>query len=391
MFFHDSDIVSEPLCDLVNADSGAGEQAGEGVSHDMGGDPAAVLRGHVVGVEALEVVAVDAAAALFFPGGEDVAGAGAVFFHPVAEFLRERNGALVSVLEADPGVLAEVQQAGAEVEPLGAGLDDLVLPQTGVEAAVEDEAEIVAWAGGKEVVAELGGAEVGARGGLGLRDACGVAPSGEWLGGIARSESGLELAPIKESAQEHEIPVSGGWAGSAGAAVVPGAELLGGDALGGDIAEVGGPAAEDGELGICAGEAPLAGVSAGGDIALDDMGEEIAIGQDPGLEDLASAADGLLEIAGLERNEGALAIKLAAEPVNIAPFVESSHLHRRGLSHFIVTLANRIWSDMKGDGLGGWCAVEGSNLWPLPCQGSCLRSHVTLFSLHCRILEGWNG
>ena len=133
------------------------------------------------------------------------------------------------------------------------------------------------------------------------------------------------------------------------------------------------------------------GGAACGDIALDDMGEEIAIGQDPGLEDLAAAADGLLEVAGLERNEGALAIKLAAEPVNIASLVESSHLHRRGLSHFIVTLANRIWSDMKGDGLGGWCAVEGSNLWPLPCQGSCLRSHVTLFSLHCRILEGRNG
>lgn len=391
MFFHDSDIVSEPLGDLVNADSGAGEQAGEGVSHDVGSDPAAVLRGHEIGEESIEVVAVDAAPAFFFPRGEDVAGAGDVFFHPVAEFLREGDGALVAVLEADPGVLAEVEQPGAEVEPLGAGLDDLVLPQTGVEAAIEDEAEVVAGAGGEEVVAELGGAEVGAGGGLGLGHAGGVAAGGEWLGGIARGEAGLELAPIKESAQEHEIPVSGGWAGSAGAAVVPGAELLGGDALRSDIAEVGGPASEDGELGIGAGEAPLAGVSAGGDIALDDMGEQIAIGQDPGLKNLAASADGLLEVAGLERNEGALAIALAAEPVDITAFVKTPDLHRSGLSHFIVTLSNRIWSDMKGDGLVGWCAVEGSNLWPLPCQGSCLRSNVTLFSLPCRILEGRNG
>ena len=391
MFFHHSHLVAEPCGDLENAHASAGEQAGEGVPHDVWRDPAAALGGHKVGVEALEVVAVEAAASLLLPRGQDVACARAVFFHPVAEFLREGDGALLGVFEGDAGVLAEVEQTGVEIEPLGAGLDDLGLPQTGVEPAVEDKAEVVAGAGGEEVVAELGGAEVGAGGGLRLRDAGGIPAGGEWLGGVARSEAGLEVAPIKESAQEHEIPVSGGGAGGSCSAVVPGAELLGCHTLGCDIAEVGGPAAEDGELGIGTGEAPLARRAAGGDIALDQVVQRLAIGQDPGLKDLAPAADGLLEVPGLKGYEGSLAMNLAAKPINLASLVESANLHRGRLSHFTVTLANRIWADMRGDGLWEWCAVEGSNLWPLPCQNSFLRSIVTLFLSHRHILEGANG
>ncbi len=382
MFLHHTDIVTEPFGDLKDANACAGEQTGKGVPHDVGRDPRAALGGHVVGKGAVEIPPVEAAASRELPRGEDVAWGGFLYFHPPAKLAGERHGALLAVFEGDAGVLAEVEQTGAEIEPLAVGLDDLGFAQTGVEAAVEDEAQIVAGALGDEAVSEIGGAEIFARGGLWRADAVRALSGGEGLGGIPRGEAGLEAAPVEEASEEHDIPVCGGGAGGGAAGIVPLAEASRGDLLGSEASHVARPAFEDGELAIDRGGRPFAGVSCPGGVSCHGVLDHLAIGQDARIQNLVAPDESLSEIRGLEGDMGADAMNLACEPIDVAALVDAANFHSAGLSHFDVTLANPIWADMKGEGLWGWCAVEGSNLWPLPCQDRDSRSDVTLLEAH---------
>jgi hypothetical protein len=194
-----SDAIAQPSSDLENAGSLHHEQAGEGVAHDVGSNPRNPLPCHVVAEGLREVVTVDA---LSLPniGPEHERLAQPVPIQKQPKRLAEWDfAAAFLVVKPEGGCVAQVDSVGQE--PTWDGLNNLVLTQTGMETAVQDESQILTRTFSNQSVSQFALTKEdagGSRSWNGFDVNCRVAPDLAFLNG-----------PAKERANGHQELVRG--------------------------------------------------------------------------------------------------------------------------------------------------------------------------------------
>lgn len=159
-FFDNGRRIAKPFSYLVKTDPSTSKKRGEGVSHTVGRYPSDPDFFYVIVKGARKVVAV-AVLAVFNLGLQHEWFAQPVGFQERQELACEWDGAFLPVLKIDGGRFPQVKQSRLQVKPEGSSLYYLVLPQPGVESAVEYEQQIFPFAGRNELVALLAGAEPG--------------------------------------------------------------------------------------------------------------------------------------------------------------------------------------------------------------------------------------
>jgi len=399
MFLDHFHIISHPLRDLEDRATGACKQAGEGVAHDVGRDPRAALLLHVLGEGSLKVVSI-AAAPFFGVGGYYVGLLQFEFLQKGAERLGERNGALLIILEGDSGVFGQVQQARLEVEPLGLGLNNFIFPQTAMESTKQNISQLCVSALGDQAVSQFGGAEFLSHARLRGLDLLFAASKCQREHGV-RGAGALDLgAPVKKTLNGHQVPVGRARLDGLAAHVVIGAHVLGRNFGGRNLSRPLRPLAKNRTLRLHRSLTPVACALAKRGVFIDRKLQVGTVAQGLRAVECGDFFNGFEGVCGLQRHEIPLAVELAGIPVKTPSLVEaldfdgrsSASLGLRGvlrrcshksvtlsLSHFAVTLSSSVWARMGLYGLVEWCAVQGSNLWPLPCQDEESLGSVTLF------------
>lgn len=148
VLLYDLYSIAEPLRDLEHVHAVLNKQGCEGVAHDVRRHPAHILRGGVVIVGPVEVVAVAIFALLdIVTKGELLAILpGEVSAQELAESDSQRDKAGVPILDAKRRRVFDVARAVlAEIKPAGPRLNDFPLPHSAVKSAIENEPEIIVW------------------------------------------------------------------------------------------------------------------------------------------------------------------------------------------------------------------------------------------------------
>lgn len=378
MFLDHFHVISHPLRDLEDRATGACEQAGKGVAHDVGRDPRAALLLHVLGEGSLEVVSI-AAASLLGIGGDHVGLLQFEFLQEGAERLGERNCALLIILEGDSGVFGQVQQARLEVEPLGLGLNNFIFPQTAMESTKQNISQLCVSALGDQAVSQFGGAEFLSHARLRGLDLLFAASKCQREHGV-RGAGALDLgAPVEKTLNGHQVPVGRARRDALAAHVVVGAHVLGRNFGGRNLSRPFRPGSQNGTLRLHRGLAPVACALAKRGVFIDRKLKVGAVAQDFSPVECGNFFNSLEGIGGLQGHEIPLAVELAGIPVKITTLVETFDFDARGraggrlrwcshkivtlsLSHLTVTFSSFVWGRMGLYGLGEWCAVQGSNL-----------------------------
>lgn len=320
MGFDDFHAVAEPAGDFVDADAGLDEQGGEGVAHDVGGAPRHFLGAEEVVEGAVEVVAVGAFAVLHL-GAESEGGGGFAFevaSEELGEVLGEWDGPGFLVLEAEGVGVLEVDGAALDVEPTGAGFDDFVFAHAGVEAAVEDEAEIVGGCRFDELIA------------LGL---FAVEDAGRLIdGGEAEAFEGIRAAellrlgdaPIEEGAEGADVDLRGGLGD---ASLEGGVVILGelrGDVVEGAAFGAGGEFAEGCAVDACGGLAVFVVALLLGEVGIDGLAKRGGIVGEFVVAEFVGALYGFELVFGLEGDVAAEAVALELKPVDFSPAIDAA-------------------------------------------------------------------
>jgi hypothetical protein len=147
--------ITEPLGDLEDRAAVDHEEAGEGVAHDMGRDPRHILRLHIRSKRFREIVAIDIFTAADI-GFEHEGLAQTVNGEELVHDVSHRNIArLFFIVESQGGRGAKIDVAEGQIEPPRHALDDLIFPQTGVEAAHQNVLQLLGRAFADEFVAQL--------------------------------------------------------------------------------------------------------------------------------------------------------------------------------------------------------------------------------------------
>ena len=372
MFLDHFHIISHPLRDLEDRATGACEQAGKGVAHDVGRDPRAALLLHVLGEGSLEVVSI-AAASLLGIGGDHVGLLQFEFLQKGLERHGERNGSLLIVLKGDSCVLAQMQQARLEIEPFGLGLNNFILPQTAMESTKQNISQLCVSALGDQAVAKLGGAEFFSDARLRGLDLLFAASKCQREHGV-RGAGALDLgAPVEKTLNGHQVPVGRARRDALAAHVVVGAHVLGRDFGGRNLSRPFRPSSQNRTLRLHRGLAPVACALAKRGVFIDRKLKVGAVAQDFSPVECGNFFNSLEGIGGLQGHEIPLAVELARIPVSGPALVEaldfdgrsSAGLGLRGflrrcshksvtlsLSHFTVTLSSSVWGRMGLYGLG---------------------------------------
>jgi hypothetical protein len=398
MFLNHFHIVAHPLRDLEDRAASACEQARKGVAHDVGRDPRASLPLHVLGEGSFEVVSV-AAAALLGVGGDDVGLLQFEFLQKSTECRRERDRALLAILEGDSSVLGQVQQARLQVEPLGLGLNNFIFPQTSMKSTKQNIFKLCVPALSDQAVAKLGAAEFFSNARLRGLDLL-FAPARRQRDHGVRGAGAFDLgAPVEKTLNGHQVPVSRARLDALAAHVVVGSHVLRRDFGGRNPSRPFRPLAQHATLRLQRRLRPVACAHAERSVIIDRELKVGAIAQNLRSVKRGDLFNGLEGVVSLQGHEIPLAVELAGIPVKGPALVETLHFDRRcgaglglrrfsgrcshksvtiSLSHFAVTLSSSVWGRMGLYGLGEWCAVQGSNLWPLPCQDGKSVGNVTL-------------
>lgn len=385
MTLHNPNIVPEPHGNVEDAFPGARKEAGVGMPHDMGCDPLAALCFHVVLEGALEVVSVEAFALLNL-GVQHVGFEQSVSFQEVNELVRERQGSFFPVFELDPIVLSQVQLPVGDVKPERAGLDDFILPKSAMKAAEQNELEIVPGAFVDQLFDQLWSAE--------------VAPC---LWGDARQLKPLARVVSPDVFHVHAPREEGADSGEVTCGRIVGKPILPllvvevlNDALRDPhdfpASDEPGELLQDGLLRFAAClsvtfEKPLVcevGINqvfqrARGHVqgrTIDLRRERDSFGQVAGAEglDLSDAVD-LLSVA----IETVLPTVQAGEMFHSSNRVTAG-LHLQANNHLPAVRSETLLAYS----LGKWCAMEGLNLRPLPCQYRGLEAEGNTFRVATR-------
>jgi hypothetical protein len=199
---HYARIVPEPYRDFEQADPVTSKQTCERVPHRVGRDPSQSLLFGVLFEVAGEIVAITIGSVFDF-GMEHKRFAQFVTSQEVLKLGGERDGALLAVFEIHSRRFPQMEQTRVQIEPERASLDNLVFPQTGVEAAVLNEFQIIALCGSDELVALLFCAEIS-------EPFAHVFSQIQSIARVAASDSGGMDAPVEKRAQNHGVRVSRG-------------------------------------------------------------------------------------------------------------------------------------------------------------------------------------
>ena len=137
MTLHRPDVVSKPFGDLVDRNTRARQQACEGMPHDMRRHPSGFLCLHIEVEWSSEIPTIYALSSrrnlrmkhirLVKPKGPQ----------KYRKFLRQWNRPLFSVLELNPFMLAQMEEARLQIKPRRFCLHNFVKSQAGMKTAVQ--------------------------------------------------------------------------------------------------------------------------------------------------------------------------------------------------------------------------------------------------------------
>jgi hypothetical protein len=381
----DPNIIPQPDGDIEDRFPRAGQEARVGVAHDVGCHPFAALCFHVVLKGALEVVTIQAFAFLNL-GMEHVGFKQPVGFQERNKLIRERQASFLAVLKLNPFVLPQVQLPVWDVEPERPGFDDLIFPQPAMEAAEEDILQIIPWAFVYQLFHKLGSAE--------------VAPC---LGRDARQLKPLArvVAPdvLHVHAPSEERPNSGEVACGriVSQPVVP---LLVVEVLHDPLCDAGDFTAsnEPGELhqdrplrfAACLSvtfEEPLVC-----EVGINQVAKRTLGNVEGRTIDLRRESDSFGQVASAEGFDFSDSVDLLGKAIEtVLPTVQAGemfHTMNRVTAGLHLQANNPLpavpTESTFADSLGKWCAMQGLNLRPLPCQDTSLEAESNTFRVALR-------
>lgn len=370
MVLNNSNIITEPDRDFKNIVGGAsvippgrGEQTGKRVPHDVRGDVRAALIGHVAPKVVLEIVTVKTAAVFDFRV-QHVGFAQFVAGEELGELIGHGEAAFLFVFELNVLVFAQMDLAVGQVEPKRFCFDDFLLAQPGMETTKQNELQIFARTFGDKFFNQLRRAKVAARPGCHAFDL-------QTLTGIGSANLFNFPAPSKKRAD-------GGQVAGCRVGGKPQTQLL--------LIKIMNQFGRDfgrraiGESGKLFQNSAL-GFNAGGRVTVQvafmlkkwrhPIRQRSFAAGNGFAGQLVGPAQGFVKFICAQRHIAADSVDLPGEPVKPAALVKSGEMfhackivtplsHCQGLGRF-----------MAVNGLLKWCAVQGLNLRPLPCQGSC--------------------
>ncbi len=309
-------IVTQPNGNLEQADAVTGEQAGERMPHRVGRYPFHALLFGVRVEVAGEIVTV-AACAVFDLGMQHERFAHSVTGQEILKFGGKRNCALLAVFEVHCGCFPQMEQARFQVEPKGAGFDDLVFSQTGMEAAILNKLQILALGGSNEFVALFFRAEV-------AEPRPHVSGKLQTVNGVAAADAGDLNAPFKERPENHCIRVAGAGRMFSNLGIVERLDASGRDVRGGNGADMPRKSVEDETATVGAGGGKFVSTALVSQERL-NLGFKRTGGIQGGRgSHFNGSRDGFREVAGFQTNEVALPVALKIQPVNGAAKVDAA-------------------------------------------------------------------
>jgi len=336
MLLNNPNVVSHPNADLVDVHASGRQQARERVTHHMRRYPRRALLSHVDPERSTEVVSVAVPPP---PHGrtEHIGTAKSVLFEERAEFGRDGNRPLLTVLELNVRSLPQVQDARGEVEPSGNALRYFEAAEARVESREQDELQVFPWTLVDELVAQFRFAKIGAGTLIDARNL--------HVGGGIPSHDTLLNAPVEEAADDHQVAQRAGRRQASAAIAIERLDVSG--------CHIGGCDARRETIEECSERVwliPSSGATVDVHIALVsdeplnqsvDSAGRVEFGN---TADLLSATDGLNEIAGFEADELPDFVALEGEPIDGTAKVYAACLavHWRRLSQRRVTLSSEI-------------------------------------------------
>jgi hypothetical protein len=291
----------------------------------------------------------------------------------------EWNGPLLAVFEIHSRRFPQMEQSSFQIEPERAGLDDFVLPQTGMEAAILNEFQIVAFRRSDELVALLFGAEIS-------ESRPEVARQIQTIAGIAATDSGDMNAPVEKRAENHRIRVGRGSRMLARFGIVERLYARQRDVRGGNGADMAGERFQDESAPVRAGSrefvlAPF----------VSEKGINLSLERTAGIKGRSRphfdrASNGLGEVGSFQADKMTFAGSLKIQPVNRAAQIDTARSRvgrHAGCNTRTVTLVNSgLWIypgnmpvvEEAGDGYRTHDILLGKKA---VCRANCHAQNVT--------------
>lgn len=371
MALNDADAVAHPFANLEDGDSFARENGSEAVAHDVRRDPLASLGLHVVGERAPEIITITPATVTDIGTKRKLVRLLAlqVALQELREWTGKWDAAILAVLWSEAVGLADMQRVANE--PVNAHFYNFSASQSGIKAAKQNEAKIVIGRIDDEIVFVLLRAKQ-------KTPALFVAGEGYFRNGIVDPGSFDFDAPHEEAAQRHHVALSGGFGHALLQLAVKALDVFlcntsrcerGGQRVG-ELAK--GDRFGSGRLLRVFVHAKLVGNE-----AVDLVRDVLRRHYERVVRDLRSLTNGIAQVACLQVHPIANAADLSSEPVRAA--LQVKILHTLSVHSGAFTDAISKTSRFCGKLRLLWCAVQVSNLRPLPCQGSGV--HRTVHSL----------
>lgn len=317
-------IVAQPYANLEQRNTRAGEQGSERVAHRVGRYPFQFLLLGVLLERTGEVVSV-AIPAVFHFRLEHERLAQPVDFQERKELGSERNRPFLAILEIHRGSFAEMEQSCVKIEPKRTGFDNLVLSQTGVEAAEQDEKQVVTlFALPNEFIALLVRTEV-------------AHPRSHFLGhvqtvaGIAPANSRNINTPVEKGTQDAGVCVGGGNRVLALLSVVERLDARCSHVCGGNQADIAGERFQDKFTTVGAGGRELVLAPFIGKKSVNLSVKRAAWIQGGSGADRNGVSARLFVIARFQADEDSFAVPLIIQPVNRAAQIDTD---RRLVTHW---------------------------------------------------------
>lgn len=365
MALHHANTVPQPLANLEDRLAGAGEDRRERVPHDVRRDPRAILLLHVFGKRTPEIVSVSPESLTDFRHQGEVVSLFAlqISFQEFLKWSSQRNAALLAVFRSKSRGLANVQRAA--VEPVHARLVNLAAAQTGVEAAIKNESQIIRFRVGDQFVFLLFGAE--------SESAFRFVSRQHDFGNRIIDASPLNLdCPSEETAERHHVALRGGLRDARLEAAVKALDMFSVHTARRERnGHTGGELAQRNELHGGALARILVHAEFVGNEPINFV-PQILVRRDERISgDFRCFTDRFAQIASVEIDPFSDPADLSSEPVRAAFQVEILH---RSQNLFTDRLSET--RQISVNPANRSCAVQGLNLRPLPCQGSCVHRSV---------------
>ncbi len=205
MTLNRSDVVPEPLGDLVDRNTCARQEACKGMPHDMRRHKGSFLCLHIEVEWSTKIPAIDALSSRGNLRMNHIGLVKPISLQKCRKLFRQWNRPLFSVFELDPFMFAQMQKSGLQIKPRRLRLHNLVRPQAGMKTTVKYEFQIIPRTFRNQFVSQSRRAKVLSR------------SQGRCLHSHLRrrinSAGSLYLqAPAEKPAKRHKISMSRPWA-----------------------------------------------------------------------------------------------------------------------------------------------------------------------------------